>query len=279
MDENLALPFCPHAGSRHRICRPLLAAGLLLHLCGMWSGNASAQSDPAPGTARVLVNSGDRPVEVPAPILAPPRVAAPSLLPFDRHSASTSPAETGNTPDRAAETSASSEPESLTPIRRDSSAGADTSQSPATPMWLGVLIIAGTLAGILLLVHFGRQLQPGPPELPTEALRQLGQQQLSPQLTLHLMQVGDRVLLVGVGSDGARTLTEIDDPAEIQQIVGYCRSGQGTAAFRERKALLPWASKDRPLREHAAAPETSADRPGWMARTGLMTAERGTPDG
>ncbi|QDU40690.1 Flagellar biosynthesis protein, FliO [Maioricimonas rarisocia] len=269
---------CPNAGPRHRIFPSPLAAGLLLLLCGTWSGLASAQPGTSRGTARVLVNGGDRPVEVPAPIQAPPRIAAPSPLPFDRRPASTAD-DAGDSPDRATGDVTPSETEGRTPIRREEGAGTDISQRTATPMWLGVLIIAGTLAGVLLLVRFGRRLQPGPPELPTEALRQLGQQRLSPQLTLHLMQVGERVLLVGVGSDGARTLTEIDDPAEIQQIVGYCRSGQGSAASTGRKPLLAWASKNRPLRDDATPSDASLHRSDWMGRAGVATAERGTSDG
>ncbi|MFG0295223.1 MAG: flagellar biosynthetic protein FliO [Maioricimonas sp. JB045] len=273
MDEDLALLICPTAAHRYRFSPVFLAAGTLL-LCGFGSESATAQSEMSGGTARVLVNSGDRPVEVPAPIQAPPRIAAPSSLPFDRRATDRTSSDADEAAMDIIELDGPAEPIERTPIRRDEDAEGSTAGRNATPMWLGVLIIAGTLAGVLLLVRFGRQLQPGPPELPLEALQSLGQQRLTPQLTLHLLQMGDRLLLVGVGTDGARTLTEIDDPAEVQQMIGFCRSGQSTGTNAGRKPFLAWPSKDRPARQNTVTSGGAVDRIDWRERAGMVTSER-----
>ena len=279
MDEDFTLQDCPFAPRRHRLCAPLLTAGLALLLCGSLSDTAPAQSGTSDGTARVMVNSSDRPVEVPDPIQAPPRIATPSPLPFDRHATSPPASQAGDAGEDGSTRTAPAEPNSRTPIRRDDEATTSPASPATTPVWPGLLIVAGTLAAVLLLVHFGRQLRPGPPELPDEALRQLGQQRLSPQVTLHLLQVGDRLLLVGVGSDGARTLTEVDDPAEVQQLIGFCRSGQPSGTAADRHPLLAWMAKDRLPRGNAAGTQSPTDRVTWQDRSGMLTAEGRRSDG
>lgn len=51
-----------------------------------------------------------------------------------------------------------------------------------------------------------------------------GTQPLTPQLAIHLVQVGERLLVLGSGSDGLRTLAEITDPGEAAHLLHLCRA-------------------------------------------------------
>ncbi|WP_162130564.1 flagellar biosynthetic protein FliO [Schlesneria paludicola] len=62
----------------------------------------------------------------------------------------------------------------------------------------------------------------GPQQLPDEALEVLGRRTLEPRASVHLVRLGSRVLLLGVGGDGVRTLSEIDDPVEVERLIRAC---------------------------------------------------------
>lgn len=79
--------------------------------------------------------------------------------------------------------------------------------------------------------------------LPESAVQVLGRRPLEPRVSLQLVRIGTRVLVLGVGPDGARTLAEIDDPIEVDVLVGACKSnraetstGKSFQQFFERKA-------------------------------------------
>jgi len=102
------------------------------------------------------------------------------------------------------------------------------------------LFLAG-LGGISWWVkrHGPKRLRP----LPKEAIEVLGRRSLDPRTTLHLVKVGQRLLVLGVGPDGVRTLSELTDPVEVEALAGTCRSptateGRGAAfALSLREAL------------------------------------------
>jgi flagellar biogenesis protein FliO len=54
---------------------------------------------------------------------------------------------------------------------------------------------------------------------------------------LQLIRVGTRVLVVGLGPDGARTLAEITEPIEVDVLVGACKTNrpevQVTKSFQQ----------------------------------------------
>ncbi len=52
-----------------------------------------------------------------------------------------------------------------------------------------------------------------------DCLRILYTLSLSPTRTLYLVRLGDRVLLIGAGEGGLRTLAEIDDPSEVSNLL------------------------------------------------------------
>ena len=57
----------------------------------------------------------------------------------------------------------------------------------------------------------------------------LSKLRLEPRATVHVVRVGRRVLVVGSGADGLRTLSEIADPAEADALAAACRAGAPAA--------------------------------------------------
>ena len=96
--------------------------------------------------------------------------------------------------------------------------------SVSTGLW-NTTISLGLIVGTLILA--GRWIKRkgfgGAQSLPVEAFEILGRRVLEPKVSVHLVKCGTRVLLLGVGADGVRTLSEIDDPAEVQQLTALCQ--------------------------------------------------------
>jgi len=114
------------------------------------------------------------------------------------------------------------------PSRTSSTSESDASRaksiSPANGL-VSTAISLGLIVGTLLLV--GRWMKrngfQGSQSLPIEAFEVLGRRSLEPRATVHLVRFGSRVLLLGIGTDGIRTLSEIDDPAEVESLTVACQ--------------------------------------------------------
>lgn len=93
---------------------------------------------------------------------------------------------------------------------------------------LGIIIIL-IFAGVYFLKRFvfGANTKAGD----THWIKILGQIQLHPRQTLSLIQVMDRVILVGITESSMQTLTEFNDPEEIRPYLEGLQSqgGQWTA--------------------------------------------------
>ncbi len=121
----------------------------------------------------------------------------------------------------------------LLPVRNaPSSAKEPTSRAmPAsTSVWgslagLAVVVVGMLVASRWLRVHGPSSLR----GLPNEALEPLGQRVLSRGVAVHLVRCGTRMLVLGVGPDGIRTLSEITDPVEVDLLAGACRRRDETA--------------------------------------------------
>lgn len=89
---------------------------------------------------------------------------------------------------------------------------------------LSTTISLGLIVGTLLLV--GRWMKrngfQGSPSLPIEAFELLGRRQIEARTAVHLVKCGNRILVLGVGIDGVRTLSEIRDPSEVEQLTEAC---------------------------------------------------------
>lgn len=89
------------------------------------------------------------------------------------------------------------------------------------------------LLGVLLLRR-GNARRGG--MLPGEVVQTLGRAPLSGRQEMHLVRVGNKLLLLSVTPTGAETLTEITEPEEIDRLAGICRQSHPdsiTASFRE----------------------------------------------
>lgn len=103
----------------------------------------------------------------------------------------------------------------------------------------------GTLAGSLIIVltlffvvmWLMRRAAPQSVQLlPGEVVEVLGRAPLTGRQQMHLLRCGRKLVLVSVTPDGAKTLTEITDPEEVDRLAGLCqqtRPGSATAAFRQ----------------------------------------------
>jgi flagellar biogenesis protein FliO len=70
--------------------------------------------------------------------------------------------------------------------------------------------------------------------LPEEVVSVLGRVPLATRQFAELVRVGNKIVLISVTPGGAEPLTEITDPAEIDRLVGLCRSrtkGSSTDEF------------------------------------------------
>lgn len=111
-------------------------------------------------------------------------------------------------------------------------------QVSSSSLWwtVGVLVVVLATAGATLpwlKRHIPGAVQP----LPESVVQVLGRRPLDPRTSLQLIRVGTRVLVVGLGPDGARTLAEITEPIEVDVLVGACKTNrpevQVTKSFQQ----------------------------------------------
>ncbi|MBX3414592.1 MAG: flagellar biosynthetic protein FliO [Pirellulales bacterium] len=117
-------------------------------------------------------------------------------------------------------------------------------QDAATPLRTTdsstLVTVGGSLAIVLglflLATWFLRRGAPsGASLLPRDALEMLGRAPLPGRQQMHLLRIGNKLLLVNVTQHGAETLTEITDPLEVDRLVGICQQrkpNSSTAAFQ-----------------------------------------------
>lgn len=97
-----------------------------------------------------------------------------------------------------------------------------------------VVQVVGSLAAVLgvffLIVWMLRRASPQRAGvLPAEAFEVLGRAPLGNHQQVQLLRCGERLLLVAVGGTGtnaATTLTEISEPAEVDQLISLCRQSK-----------------------------------------------------
>jgi flagellar biogenesis protein FliO len=92
--------------------------------------------------------------------------------------------------------------------------------------------------GLFLLLVWVQRRASGPrgSMLPGEVIQTLGRARLNSRQEMHLVRVGNKLLLLAVTANSAETLTEITDPDEIHRLNGICHQNQPgsiSASFRE----------------------------------------------
>jgi flagellar biogenesis protein FliO len=91
-------------------------------------------------------------------------------------------------------------------------------------VWTTVISLAAIVGCLALVAYWLRPYLGVSRGLPIEALELLGRRTIEQKIAIHLIRCGGKVLVVGVSPDGARTLSEITDPAEVQRLVDTCHS-------------------------------------------------------
>lgn len=136
------------------------------------------------------------------------------------------------------------------------------SRTPSqTTVWGSLIGLAVVVGGLLFASRWIRvHGPPGLRGLPNEAVEPLGQRVLSRGVAVHLVRCGSRMLVLGVGPDGIRTLSEITDPVEVDLLAGACRRrdeavpGPSFAQLFSREAAITRSTETRPRRS-ASYPE------------------------
>ena len=103
------------------------------------------------------------------------------------------------------------------------------------------LATVGSSLAIVLGLFFAvawitrRSLPKSAAALPTEVIEVLGRAPLAGRQQMHLLRVGNKLVLVSITPAGAETLAEITDAVEVDRICGLCRrqrSDSVSASFR-----------------------------------------------
>ena len=117
----------------------------------------------------------------------------------------------------------------------------------ANQLWSTVVSL-GLVVGAIALV--GRGLKwygvRAPQTLPVEAFQVLGRRMIEPRVAVQLVKCGSRILVLGVGPEGVRTLAEINDQTEVRELTEACSGtspndpavATGTAVPKPRSSLL-----------------------------------------
>ncbi len=137
-------------------------------------------------------------------------------------------------------------PDVSIPLRHPNAKGSAHTSQPKSPTafgsatvpWMTTISALAIVLGVLFLFYWGmKRLGPKTNQtLPTEAVELLGSTALSPRQRLCLIRVGRKLVLVAMSADGVEPLTEIDDPVEVDRLVGICasqRSGSATHVFHQ----------------------------------------------
>jgi flagellar biogenesis protein FliO len=81
---------------------------------------------------------------------------------------------------------------------------------------------------------------------PVGVLKDLGRISLSAECHLHLIQLGRRVLLLGISGDNVQTLAEVTDADEMAELLDVCGAETRRAGTAASQAVAPRHSQIRP---------------------------------
>ncbi|MCA9160687.1 MAG: flagellar biosynthetic protein FliO [Planctomycetales bacterium] len=100
-----------------------------------------------------------------------------------------------------------------------------------------LLLVVGLFLGVAWCYRktLGTTLAGG---LPKQVVHVIGRTSISARQQMVLVRFGSKLLLVSVIQGEARTLGEITDPLEVDQMLGLCESGQPGSISQSFKSLL-----------------------------------------
>lgn len=115
--------------------------------------------------------------------------------------------------------------------------------SPSAPKntkssFLSILASLGIVIGLFLFLAWAmkRSSSQHAPNLPKEVIQVLGRTQIAPRQLLYVLRFGSRLVLVTQQAGQTTTLSEIEDPLEVDRIAGLCEQNSPNSisnSFRE----------------------------------------------
>lgn len=151
---------------------------------------------------------------------------------------------------------------SSTPQRKSASTSAGLWTTAAS-----LTVIVGVLGA---LTYWLRPYLGPTRSLPIDAFELLGRRSLEQKVAIHLVRCGERVLLLSVSSEGARTLSEITDPTEVRKLVDACHAPRDGKSFVAETVTPPPAAQSflSPLTSSARTSTHRTPLPGEDLRRG-----------
>ena len=117
------------------------------------------------------------------------------------------------------------------------------SSQQMTATGAGLAITVGLLLSFVWLVRSMTPKSSRP--LPREVVEVLGRTPLGSKQMTQLVRVGHKLVLVAITPEGAETLTEITDPAEVARLVAACDTSSGRGSTAEFDAMLRQMESER----------------------------------
>jgi flagellar biogenesis protein FliO len=106
----------------------------------------------------------------------------------------------------------------------------------------GLVLVIGLF---LLCASMMRRGGPSPTSpLPRDAVAVLGRIPLTPKQFAHLLQVGNKLVLVSITGDRTDTITEVTDPVEVDRLLTMCMKGGKQSSSAEFQRVLQQLSRE-----------------------------------
>lgn len=106
----------------------------------------------------------------------------------------------------------------------------------------GLVLVVGLF---LLCVSLMRRSGPSPTTpLPYDAVAVLGRVTLTPKQFAHLIQVGNKLVLVSITGDRTDTITEITEPTEVERLLTMCLKGTRQSSSADFQKMLAQMAKE-----------------------------------
>ncbi len=116
------------------------------------------------------------------------------------------------------------EPPSKPDLSTDDSTGSGGTLQMLLSVGSSLLIVIGLFLGTAWC--YRRTLNTSMGSLPKQVVQVLGRTALAPRQQLMVVRFGSKLVLVSLVQGEARTLSEITDPLEVDQLAGMCESSQ-----------------------------------------------------
>lgn len=103
-------------------------------------------------------------------------------------------------------------------------------------------IVIGLFFGVALLYRKSMATTLGK-GLPKNVVQVLGRTTIAARQQLVLVRFGSKLILVSMLQGEARTISEITDPLEVDQLAGFCESSQSTSITHSFREILTQGAK------------------------------------